>query len=81
MKPARILLLFVALVAGGMAAFLATRGNAPSNQQAQVKVTQEARTQILVASQPIGVGERLNAGVMEWQDWPEGAVRPEYVTI
>ena len=30
---------------------------------------------------PIGVGERLSAETVEWQDWPEGAVRPEYITI
>ena len=82
MKPARILLLVVAIVAGGLAAFLATRGNAPGAlQQAEVKVAQEERTKILVASQSIGVGERLNSQVIEWQDWPKGAVRPEYVTI
>lgn len=82
MKPARILLLVVAIVAGGLAAFLASRGNVPnSQQQAQVMVTQEERTKILVASQPIGVGERLNPQSIEWQDWPKGAVRPEYVTI
>jgi pilus assembly protein CpaB len=80
MKPARILLLVVAIVAGGLAAFLATRGNAPSAPQAQT-VTKEARTKIMVASQPIGVGERLNSRVIEWQEWPAGAGRPEYVTI
>lgn len=82
MRPARILLLVVAIVAGGLAAFLATRGNTPTTQTVTVtQVQQEKRTQVLVASQPIGVGERLNAKVLEWQDWPVGAVRPEYVTI
>jgi pilus assembly protein CpaB len=83
MKPARIILLLVALVAGGLAAFLVTRGsNRPAPQQVvQTQVVQEAKTQILVASAPIGVGERLSEVGLEWQDWPEGAVRPEYVTI
>jgi pilus assembly protein CpaB len=80
MKPARILLLVVALVAGGLAAFLATRGTAPVTEQV-TKIEKEARVQILVASKPIGVGERLNAGKMQWQDWPEGALQSGYVTI
>lgn len=83
MKPARILLLIVALVAGGLAAFLVTRGGPPPETQVvtNTEVVQEAKTQILVAKVPIGIGERLNALTLEWQDWPEGAIRPEYVTI
>jgi pilus assembly protein CpaB len=48
---------------------------------AEPQTIREARTQILVARAPIGMGERLSPAVVEWQDWPEGAVRPEYVTI
>lgn len=82
MSSARILLLVVAIVAGGLAAFLATRGGTPEPQTVTVtEVQQEIRSQILVASQPIGVGERLSSKVLEWQDWPKGAVRPEYVTF
>lgn len=82
MKPARIILLLVALVAGGLAAFLVTRGGSPAPQQVvTTEVVQEAKTQILVAKAPIGMGERLSPVVLEWQDWPQGAVRPEYVTI
>ena len=44
-------------------------------------VREEAKTQILVAKAAIGMGERLTADTVEWQDWPEGAIRPEYVTI
>ena len=36
---------------------------------------------MLVAKAPIGVGERLSAAEVEWQPWPENAVRPEYITI
>lgn len=82
MKPARIILLLVAIVAGGLAAFLVTRGGRPAPQQiVQTELVEEAKTQILVAKTPIGVGERLSVASLEWQDWPEGAVRPEYVTI
>lgn len=82
MKPARIILLLVALVAGGMAAFLVTRGGKPATKTEVVtEVVAEPKTQILVAKTPIGVGERLNQETLEWQDWPEGALRADYVTI
>jgi len=82
MKPSRIVLLLVAILAGGLAAFLATRGDRSVQVvQGPQTVIQEAKVQVLVAKTPIGVGERLAAQTLEWQDWPEGAVRPEYVTI
>jgi pilus assembly protein CpaB len=80
----RIVLLLVALVAGGIAAFLATRGSPAMIQpatQPKTEVVQEARTQILVARQAIGIGQRLSPGSVEWVDWPQGAVRPEYITM
>lgn len=82
MRPARIILVVVALVAGGLAAFLVMRTRAPApSAEVVTQVVQEQKTQILVAKAPIGIGERLKPETLEWQDWPEGAVRPEYVTI
>ncbi|MDB5528303.1 MAG: cpaB [Devosia sp.] len=83
MKPARIILLLVAIVAGGLAAFLVTRGGGTPTTQIVTNevIQQEAKTQILVAKGQIGMGERLTAATVAWQDWPEGAIRPEYVTI
>ncbi len=80
MKQARILLLSVAIVAGGLAAFLATRGGEPQVIQSATEIEQEARTQIMIATKAIGVGERLNPSLIRWEDWPSGAVRPEYIT-
>lgn len=82
MRPSRIVLLLVAILAGGLAAFLATRGDRPVQVvQGPEVIIEEAKAQILVAAAPIGVGQRLSPETIEWQDWPEGAVRPEYVTI
>lgn len=82
MGVSRIILLVVALLAGGLAAFLATRGTAP--QQVMVEgpttVIEEQKAKVLVAKTAIGVGERLTAVSIEWQDWPEFAVRPEYIS-
>jgi pilus assembly protein CpaB len=44
-------------------------------------VVKEARARVLVAKQNVGLGQKLTSENLEWQDWPEGAVRPEYVTI
>lgn len=81
MRTSRIILLLVALLAGGLAAYLATRNDAPQQTvvEGPTQVVQEARAQILVAKTAIGVGQRLTEGTVEWQDWPELAVRPEYV--
>lgn len=81
MKPSRIVLLLVAILAGGLAAFLATRGDRPAQvvQGPQV-VVEEAKAQVLVAATAIGIGERLSEKTLAWQDWPAGALRDEYVT-
>jgi pilus assembly protein CpaB len=81
MKPSRILLLLIAIVAGGLAAFLATRGSGPTTIIEAAAPPQQSASKVLVAKVPIGVGERLNANQVEWQSWPQGDIRPEYITI
>lgn len=83
MRMSRVLLLLVALIAGGLAAFLATRGgDAPPPTPVgpdSPTVIEEARAQVLVATAPIGVGERLSEKNMGWIDWPQNAVREDYI--
>jgi pilus assembly protein CpaB len=85
MKRSQVLLLAVALVAGGLAGYLVLRGGgsppAPVAQPVAESAPQQAQTQVLVAARDIGAGERLNGEAVEWQDWPESAVRPDYITI
>jgi len=82
MNASRIILLVVALVAGGLAAFLAIRGSAPQQVvvEGPTQVVEEQKAKILVARAPIGVGQRLTPETIEWQDWPELSVRAEYIT-
>lgn len=81
MKPSRIVLLLVAILAGGLAAFLATRSEAPRQEAAAPpQVIEEAREEILVAIAPIGVGQRLDELTVQWQGWPAGAIREGYIT-
>jgi len=82
MKPTSIVLLLVALIAGGLAAFLATQQSGPVQVvQGPTTVVQEAKEQVLIALAPIGVGQRLSAETVQWAEWPEGAVRDDYITI
>ncbi|MEO8757592.1 MAG: Flp pilus assembly protein CpaB [Devosia sp.] len=82
MRVSRIVLVLVALVAAGLAAFLALSGGGsqPVQVESTTTVIPEARAQVLVAKTNIGVGERLSDANLQWQDWPEGAVRSEYIT-
>lgn len=81
MRPSRIVLLLVAIIAGGLAAYLATRGGQPVQVvEAPAEVIEEARTRVLVATAPIGLGQRLSPETVEWADWPAGAVRAGYIT-
>ncbi len=81
--PSRIALLAVALIAGGLAAYITVQGSQPVTQtiiQPITEVVQEARLQVLAAKTGIGLGQRLTLETVEWIDWPEGAVRNEYIT-
>jgi pilus assembly protein CpaB len=80
MRMSRILLLVVALIAGGLAAYLATRGPAPDPVgPTDPEIIEEARTKVLVATAPIGVGDRLSGANIAWLDWPQNAVRDDYI--
>ena len=79
MKVSRIMLLLVALLAGGLAAYLATRGGGGEPAPEPVQVVEAVKSQVLVAKTNIGVGQRLSADSLEWQVWPEDAIRPEFI--
>ncbi len=87
LKPARLILVAVALIAGGLAAWLAV-GRQPEPvappavvEQAAPEPAPEAPTlDVLVARTPIAAGTRLTPDLLAWQKWPEAAVRAEYLT-
>ena len=76
----RLVLVVVALLAGGTAAYLATQ-HEPAVVVAPVEPAKAPTTQILVAKLAIGIGQRLSPATLAWEDWPEAAVRPEYITV
>ena len=65
MKAARIVVLVVALGAGGLAALLAGRPAKVAPQPVQANVTD-----VLVAKSEIPLGQPVRAEDLEWQAWP-----------
>jgi pilus assembly protein CpaB len=80
MRVSRILLVVVALLAGGLAAWLATRSGGDQPPAPQTQIVADTHTKVLIAKVDIGMGERLSDQNLDWQDWPDGAVRQEYIT-
>jgi pilus assembly protein CpaB len=72
MKPARILVLVIAIAAGGIAAFLAGRSE-PPQAPAPAPVAQLETTDVLIANADIGLGHTVAAQDLRWQTWPAAA--------
>src|SRR5262249_19583214 len=66
-KPARIVVLVIALAAGAIAALLAGRSDPPPPAPAPVALE---TTDVLVANGDIGLGKTVSAQDMRWQVWP-----------
>ena len=89
LKPSRLALLGLALVAGGIAAYFAmsidqTPPVAPAPVVVQVAEPvappPPPTKQVLVATRPIALGQRLSAATLEWKNWPTDALREDYIT-
>src|ERR1700736_4198911 len=72
MKAARIVVLAVALGAGGIAAYLASGSKDPP-PAAPAPVVQIDTVDILVAKADINMGQVVAAGDIQWQIWPASA--------
>ncbi|HLM11066.1 MAG TPA: SAF domain-containing protein, partial [Reyranella sp.] len=77
----RIIILLVALVAGGGAAWIAfsMRGETPAPVTVQ-EASPPATLDVLVATTDLAPGQVLAKESMRWQSWPESAVLPAYVS-
>jgi pilus assembly protein CpaB len=79
MNVARILILGVALAAGGAAAYLVSGGeNKPP--EAPKPVVQFPTVDVLIAKTDIGMGTAIVAPDMDWQAWPAATTGTSYIT-
>ncbi len=82
MKPARIIVMTIALGAAITAGYLILNltGN-QTNLPAKLAVTKNVTTdKVLVASNNLPIGSRLNDSNLNWQEWPENAVADGFIT-
>jgi pilus assembly protein CpaB len=79
MKAARLVVLGVAVAAGGVAALLAGRSEKPPEQPAP-QVQQIPSVEVLVAKGDIGLGQTVSAGDMQWVTWPANAATGNFIT-
>ena len=78
MKAARIVVLTVALAAGGVAAILAGRSQkAPQPQAQQPKFE---TVDVLVAKGDIPMGQTVTPAELQWQAWPPSAANSSFIT-
>ena len=81
MKAARILVLGIALAAGGAAAYLVSGDDAPKPEAAPAPVVQQLPTvDVLIAKGDIGMGTAVTADDLTWQAWPEATTGDSYIT-
>jgi pilus assembly protein CpaB len=77
MNTARIVVLAIALGAGGIAAYLASgSGEAPAPQ---APVAQLPTVDVLVAKSDIGLGQTVKAEDLQWQTWPSATASSAFI--
>ena len=76
MNKARIIVLAIALAAGGVAAYLA-RGT--DSGPASAPVAHMDTMDVLVARRDIGLGQEVVADDMEWQTWPASSASSSFI--
>jgi pilus assembly protein CpaB len=78
MKAARLVVLTVAIAAGGVAALLAGRSEKPPEVK-NAPAPQIATVEVLVAKADIGMGQTVSPGDVRWQEWPAAAASGNFI--
>jgi pilus assembly protein CpaB len=76
MKPARIIVLAVAIGAGGIAAYLASGSD---NKAPAVPVVQLPTVDVLVAKDDIALGQTVGPENLQWQTWTEATAGGNFI--
>jgi pilus assembly protein CpaB len=79
MKAARIVVLAVALAAGGAAAFLVGSGDEQKAEPAPAPVAQLPTVDVLIAKGDIGMGTAVSDQNFQWQAWPAATTSGSYI--
>src|ERR1700761_3319616 len=79
MKTARIVVLGIALSAGGVAASLASGGSEAPPVEHAAPVAQLPTTDVLVAKNDIGLGQNVKPEDMQWQTWPQATASNAFI--
>jgi len=74
MNTARIVVLTIAVGAGGIAAYLASGSDKPPEPTAQLQTAE-----VLVAKSDIGLGKSLAPEDVEWQTWPAASTNAGFL--
>ena len=77
MKAARLVVLGIAVVAGGLAALLAGRSQKPAPPPAPV--VQLETVDVLVANADIDIGSAVKPDQLRWQLWPAASAGPNFI--
>jgi pilus assembly protein CpaB len=78
MNIARIVVLTIALSAGGVAAYLASGSD--NNKPAPVESAAKLQTaEVLVAKSDIGLGQTLGPDNIQWETWPAGTASNNFI--
>ncbi|MCJ8517907.1 pilus assembly protein CpaB [Pseudorhizobium tarimense] len=81
MKPARIVILAVAVVAAGLAGLLAMRLSGTSAPQiAETVIERQPSINVLVSAGNLPVGTRLDEESLRWLAWPQDGVVDGFIT-
>src|SRR5215203_909285 len=76
MNTARIVVLSLALGAGGFAAYLARGDSTPTPAQ---PVAQLPTVEVLVAKSDIGLGQSVKSDDLQWQTWPAATASNNFI--
>jgi len=76
MNPARLAVLAVAVIAGGIAAYLASGSD---DKPATQPVAQMQTVDVLVAKNEIGLGQSVKPDDLQWQTWPAATASGNFI--
>src|SRR5579871_5272198 len=77
MNTARVVVLVLAVGAGGVAAYLAS--GTDRKPEPQPLAAQMQTVDVLVAKSDLPLGQSITADDMQWQNWPASTVSPAFI--